>query len=459
MSDYTEKASKIKGFEKKTMKSKPDLLELKNVKIKTDTKKALDFQFVEQLDKQIINDKSFPTHLIIESDNAEALQQIAATHSNCIDIIYIDPPYNTLNRDFLYRDHFKEVEKSHNTWLSFMETRLKLAHQLLHEEGAIFISIDDFELYHLKVLCDSIFGEENFVANFIRKCKSGAGHDSNKVAIEFDYMLCFAKNAKKLVFSQEEADIHDSKYRYTDKHLAHRGKYYLRDLDYKGSYSSSLDFEISCPDGSTIWPGGKLGKPNTWRWSKKQLEWGINNDYIVFKKKADKWKVYIKQYQFVDNKNKLRKRTIPHRAIIDFSNAKGSNEVYNILHHRLFTYPKPVGLVEFVLDLFSHKKEAIVLDFFAGSGTSLHACLNKNKMDGGKRQCILVNNNENQICESITYQRISKVIKGYTNPRGIKVDALAENNLQYFKNVGLNKGANSMDFHTVLQQIIKSKPD
>ena len=355
-------------------------------------------------------------NVLIEGDNYHALTVLATTHKAAIDLIYIDPPYNTGKKeDFMYNDKYVDIDDSyrHSKWLSFMHKRLTLAAGLLNKKGAIFISIDDNEIAQLKILCNEIFGEENFVAQFIRKNKTGAGHDSGQVAVEFDYMLCYAKHKPSLIFEKEILDVeNDTKYKLEDEHKTHRGKYYLRDLDYKGSYSPSLDYALEMPDGSNIFSGNKTGRPNTWRWSKEKVAWGKENDFIVFKKVKDKWKAYIKQYQFVDNENNRRERKLPHRAMLQFLNAEGSKELNNIVHQNIFRFPKPTGLILFCINLFANKN-ITVLDFFAGSGTSGHAVLKANLADGGKRKFILCTNNENNICETVTYPRIKKIIKGY----------------------------------------------
>jgi adenine-specific DNA-methyltransferase len=375
-----------------------------------------------------------PLHQLIEGDNLAGLH-LLQKNGEKFDLIYIDPPYNTGNKDFKYTDAYfnTEDEIRHSTWSSFMYKRLVIAQTLLSKNGAIFLAIDDAEQARLKLICDGIFGEQNFVANFIRKNKAGSGHDSKQVAVEFDYMLCYASNINTLVFSQETVDVeNDIKYKFEDKFVTRRGKYYLRDLDYKGSYSKTLDYEITAPNGTKMLSGGLFGKPNTWRWGKDKFEWGLTNDYIVFKETPKGWKVYIKQYQFVDNKDQKRVRQLPHRALIDFNNAKGSNELKDILKQDIFSYPKPTDLLQFVINLIPQKNTNI-LDFFAGSGTTLHATMLQNKKDGGKRSCTLITNNENRICEDVTYARNKAAIEGFENRRGKKVEGLEDNQLQYLK--------------------------
>ncbi len=391
--------------------------------------------FLTEIKKNnIVSKKNTVENVLIEGDNYHALTVLEKTHKEKIDLIYIDPPYNTGKKeDFMYNDQYVDVDDSyrHSKWLSFMHKRLLLAAKLLNKTGAIFISIDDNEIAQLKLLCNSVFGEENFVAQIIRKNKTGSGHDSGQLAVEFDYMLCYAKEKSKLIFAQEILDVeNDSKYKLEDKHIAHRGKYYLRDLDYKGSYSPSLDYKLNMPDGSTILSGNKHGRPNTWRWSKEKVAWGIENDFIVFKNVKDKWKAYIKQYQFVDNENKRRERKLPYRAIVNFLNAEGSKELNSIVKQNAFRFPKPTGLMLFCINLFANKN-ITVLDFFAGSGSTGHAVLKANAEDNGKRKFIICTNNENNICETVTYPRIKKVMLGYEKDSK-KIVGLG-GNLTYYK--------------------------
>jgi len=385
--------------------------------------------------KEIIKDENEPTHILIEGDNYHALSVLNYTHKGKIDLIYIDPPYNTGKaNEFMYNDKYVDINDGyrHSKWLSFMNKRLELAKNLLSDKGVIFLAIDDNEIAQLKLLCNQVFGEDNFIAQFIRKNKAGAGHDSGQIAVEFDYMLCFAKNKSEVVFEKETLDVeNDSKYKLEDKHIAHRGKYYLRDLDYKGSYSESGDYPIQTPDKTEIYAGGKFGKPNTWRWSKDKVKWGIENDYIVFKKTKDQWKVYIKQYQYVDNENNLRERKLPYRALIQFLNSDGSQEFNNIVQQNIFKFPKSTALIEFCINLLGNKN-ITVLDFFAGSGTTGHAVLKANSKDKGQRKFIICTNNENNICEEVTYQRIKKVISGFKDLKGKKIEGI-NGNLRYLK--------------------------
>jgi adenine-specific DNA-methyltransferase len=388
----------------------------------------------EVKNKEIITDKNKPVNLLIEGDNYHALSVLNYTHAGKVDVIYIDPPYNTGNKDFIFNDQYVDREDTyrHSKWLSFMEKRLKLAKNLLKDTGVIFISIDDNEMTQLKLLCDDVFGETNFIANFIRKSGVAPRHDAKYISTQHDYILCYAKNIKNTKINMLYVGA-DLSYTLIDDHLKTRGKYKLNKLD-RGtkSFSESLVYPIKTPDGSLIYPGdGREGW--IWTWSKEKLKWGIENDFIVFKKINNKWRVYMKQYQFVDNEGNQLNREIPFSSLVlDFPNEQSIREL-NFLFpgKRFFNYPKPVGLMKHILKI-SANKNSLILDFFAGTGTISQAVLELNKEDGGNRQFILCTNNENNICTDICYPRIKKVIEGYKNLKGEWVEGLG-GNLKYFK--------------------------
>lgn len=353
-------------------------------------------------------------NLYIEGDNLEVLKLLQRAYLGKVKMIYIDPPYNTGN-DFVYEDDFamssEEMDEAmgnvdeegnrlrrnfdsnpryHSDWCSMIYSRLLVARTLLANDGVIFISIDDNEVHHLRKICDEVFGVSNFVCNFVRKTKSGSGHDSKSIAIEFDYILCYTKSMGACNINKETVDTEiDPKYNLTDEYVGRRGKYYLRDLDYKGSYSESLDYPITTPDGAIIYPGDRFGKPNTWRWKKAKFEWGLKNGFIVFKRTSEKWKVYIKQYQFVDNTDTLYTREVPYRALIEYGNGLGSAECSFLLGSNIFSYPKPSELVKHLLKIGS-SIDSLILDFFSGSATTAHAVMQLNAEDGGKRKYICV---------------------------------------------------------------------
>ncbi|MFK7946477.1 MAG: site-specific DNA-methyltransferase [Saprospiraceae bacterium] len=381
----------------------------------------------------------------IEGENLEVLRHLQHTHKEAVKLIYIDPPYNTGNDHFVYSDNFieskanwhendRENERFHANWLSMMYARLTLARNLLREDGAIFLSIDDNELYHLKLILDEIFGEQNFIATMVRQCKVGSGHDSGHVAVEYDYVVFYAKNKSELKAKKQTVDTSlDKKYRYEDAFVEERGKYYLRDLDYKGTYSASMDFPLEMPDGTTIYSGGKHGQPNTWRWSKEKVEWGKlpENDFIVFKKRPKGWKAYIKQYQFVDNKGNRRERKLPYRALVQFLNGEGTKDIRDLFGEAVFSFPKSVSLLTYLISMVCDDDDT-VLDFFAGSSTTAHAVLKINHEQQKNLNFICVQIPENLPAKSaakkagfetlseLSFARICKVIEQLGDEQGVQ---------------------------------------
>lgn len=347
--------------------------------------------------KRGLPEDTITDNLLIKGNNLLALHSLKKEFAGKVKLIYIDPPYNRNGDSFQYNDRF-----THSSWLTFMKNRLTVARQLLRDDGLIFIHCDDNEQAYLKILLDEVFSRDNFISNIVRIAKTGGGHDSHILAIEYDYILSTAKNKSKLKTYLKIIDIeNDGKYKYEDKHVKRRGKYYLRDLDYRGSYSESLDYSIKLSEDKEIYAGGKLGKPNTWRWSQKKFEWGVENDFIVIDK--EKEKVYIKQYQYVDNNDKKRIRKLPFRALTKNLNTEGSKEISNLFGDKEFDYPKPESLIKYLLD-FATTKNDIVLDFHIGSGTTSAVA---HKM---KRQYIGVE--QMDYIEYVSVERLKKVIEG-----------------------------------------------
>ena len=417
----------------------------------------------------ISNDKNAPNHILIEGDNLEALATLAYTHEGKIDVIYIDPPYNTGNKDFRYNDSYVDKEDSyrHSNWLSFMNRRLKIAKRLLSDRGVIFISIDDNEQANLKLLMDdtNFFGEKNFIAILPRITKA-SGKTTDKIAQNHDYILLYAKDSSKCIITGLPHD--DEGYKNVDEFYKERGKFKLNQtLDYDSlSYSDSLDYPIKIGN-DIFYPGGnyenfkkrKSGNHKradwAWRWSKDLFDFGYNNGFIVVKSGKNGKRIYTKTYQKVNiekinNSYKIvekdRLKPIQSIQLIDnrFSNDNAKKELQNILGENLFDYPKPTSIMHYLLQAIPNCE--YVLDFFAGSGTTLHATMQLNAEDGGHRQCILVTNNENDICEEVTYKRNKRVIQGYTNAKGEEVAGLTKNNLRYYRTgfVGRSRSMQNM---------------
>ena len=402
----------------------------------------------EDESKRIDHGSENPNHILIEGDNLNALTALSYTHEGKIDVIYIDPPYNTGNKDFVYNDKFIGEDDSyrHSKWLSFMEKRLKIARQLLSDKGVIFISIDDNELANLKMLCDSIFEENNFIAKFDWRKKTGA-NDAKDIAVVTESILLYAKNRdftiESNIWKRDEDSINQKRYKFEDEFVETRGKFYYDTLDRGGlQYSDSMNYGIEAPDGGIIYPNGRSTFVNDgwiWKWGQEKIKWGIENKFLEFvkskKSEGSAYTIKYKVYQFVDNEGNIREKAgrAYMNLIMEPINQVGNSEMKELFNNKTpFSNPKPTGLINYLLKT-TKCEDSIILDFFAGSGTTLHATMQLNVEDGGHRQCILVTNNENNICEEVTYERNKRVIEGYTTPKGKFVEGLKDNNLRYFK--------------------------
>ena len=459
--DKSALVDKIKNIEGLTNDEKADLIGLlrshkKYGLVWEEKKEDVEERLREQLplltevkERTIISSEAdAPNHILIEGDNLEALTALSYSHEGKIDVIYIDPPYNTGNKDFVYNDSYVDSEDSyrHSKWLSFMHKRLKIAKRLLSDKGVIFISIDDNEQADLKLLCDEIFGETNFISKFDWRKKTGA-NDAKDIAIVTESILLYAKNhnitLESKIWRRDEDSINTDRYKYEDEFVQIRGRFYYDTLDRGGlQYSDSMNFGIKAPDGGIIYPNGRDSYFNDgwiWKWSKDKVKWGLENKFLEFvKSKKSKGSIYTikyKVYQNVDNEGNIREKA--GRAFMNLItepiNQVGNSEMKDIFKNKTpFSNPKPTGLIKFLLNIIKYNNISI-LDFFAGSGTTLHATMQLNAEDGGNRQCILVTNNENKICEEVTYERNKRVINGYTTPKGEEVPGLTRNTLRYYK--------------------------
>ena len=356
--------------------------------------------------KEITTDENEPTHILIEGDNYHALSVLNYTHKGKIDLIYIDPPYNTGNNDFKY--NYKFVDKNdtwrHSKWLTFMSKRLELAKELLTEKGIIFISIDDNEQAQLKLLCNAIFGEENFITNIIWESKTGAS-DAKTIDTITEYILVYVKSPGKTNYSRNKFSYEVKRYRFSDEYEEIRGPHYTDNLDRGGlRYSDSLNFPIVCPDGTTTYPNGRTEFVNdgwTWKWGETKVKWGLENGYIAFKKSTSKpsgWAVLYKNYMYADNEGNPIERSAPQKNVInDVKTGDGASLIKQIFEHQVFKYSKPIQIVDRVMDYVELKDDAIILDFFAGSGTTGHSVLKFNFEFNSKRQFIIFTNNEGKL--------------------------------------------------------------
>ncbi|MTN80274.1 site-specific DNA-methyltransferase [Turicibacter sanguinis] len=382
--------------------------------------------FTEDESKKIISDPEKPMNFILEGDNLHSLYLLEKTHKGKVDIIYIDPPYNTTNEGFTYDDKKVDINDGfrHSKWISFMQKRIKIAKNILSPNGILFISIDDNEYQNIKSLCDEMFGTTSFVTSFIWQKKTGAS-DAKGIATITEYILCYCNNQDKSkwnnIFSQNFGSYDKNRYRYTDDYYDERGPFYFDNLDRGGlTYSDSMNFGVEAPDGTIVFPNGRQEFENDgwiWKWSKNKIEWGFENGFLEFQKSSNKqggWALKYKNYLNVDNEGNPIDRSAPFKNLIQFViNQAGTNELKSMFNNQSpFSNPKPSDLIKYLISL-SNKQDALVVDFFAGSGTTGHAILKLNKEDGGERRFILATNNENNIAETITFERIKKVINGY----------------------------------------------
>ena len=394
---------------------------------------------VEVPERAIVSDDAeAPNHILIEGDNLEALAALSYTHSGKIDVIYIDPPYNTGNKDFVYNDSFVDVDDAykHSTWLAFMYKRLIKVKSLLSDKGVIFISIDDNEQSQLKLLCDSIFGANEFVGMITRATGTTTGQDTGCLGKSCDYVLVYSKFAGYKIGGIPLSDKDLARYSLKDK----KGNFSILQLRRTGGEDRREDrptmfFPIKAPDGTDVFPYGPTGYESRWRVGPNKVQQMLKDDMLYFKKDKDgNWKVYYKFYS--DNKTK---RPSNLWTEID-GNKKAQIELKSILPEGKFDTPKPLELIYKILQITTSSC-SVILDFFAGSGTTLHATMKLNAKDGGHRQCVLVQGIEKdektyvdkQICEKVTYERNRRVIQGYTTLKGEVVPGLTHNNLRYYK--------------------------
>ena len=365
-------------------------------------------------------------NLYIEGDNLEVLKLLQSSYLNSIKMIYIDPPYNTGN-DFVYTDDFadgiaryKEVTgqatksnpetagRYHTNWLNMMYPRLKLARNLLTDDGVIFISIDDNEVFNLRKLCDEVFGEDNFVAEFPRVTKKG-GKSTATYAKNHDYIVVYLKNSYE---SSITGIQHlDEGFKYKDQYFEQRGAYKLNQtLDYNTlQYNKTMDYPLEI-NGETFVPGGSVeeqkkrhagihGKHDwVWRWSKSLFDFGYKNDWIVVSKTG---RIYTKTYAnasieknlngdyYVEYKNRTKPVSTLDFVENKYSNDNSNKEITALMGTALFDYVKPSILIKQIMSTCT-KRDSIILDFFSGSATTAHAVMQLNAEDGGHRRFICV---------------------------------------------------------------------
>lgn len=389
--------------------------------------------FTECVDKEI-STTTGGVNFLLEGDNLHSLLLLEKTHAGRIDLIYIDPPYNTNNKEFIYDDSFVDKTDAfrHSKWLSFMHERLLLVKQLLSKNGSIFISIDSNEQAQLKLLCDEIFGEENFIDMISWFKKASPSNDAQYFSNDIEYILVYARD--KSVWRPHRLPLNEKQMKY----------YTNPDNDSRGPWNSatytcnkskeqrpSLYYPITNPyTGEEVWPK----ETAVWAYSKEQCEEHIKNNMLFWgvdgKAKYPRFKKFLSNHQGVVN------RTLWHYD--DVNHTQGASAELKSLDIIGFATPKPTRLIDRIIRIAS-EDNSIILDFFAGSGTTAHAVLKYNHdHESSNRKFILCTNNENNICEEVTYERIKRVIEGYGDVEGIPA------NLKYYRTDFVSKYSDSL---------------
>jgi adenine-specific DNA-methyltransferase len=361
------------------------------------------------------------SHVLIEGDNLHALHVLQATHLGAVDVIYIDPPYNR-GKDLIYNDSM--IDKAdpfrHSKWLSFMAKRLELAWRLLSESGVMFISIDDNSQAQLKLLCDKLFGPDCFVANFVWVKKRKASNLDKSVRSITEYVLCYAKSDSALI---HPSDIVEADKPYPFYNSGNKRK----TLDFpKGMRFSSIENQTIKPQvfsakkthvrlmNRVEIKNGVAQGPFTlegeWRYSQDALNEMIRSGEEIIFKGVDFKPYFINKST---DRFKMMKTLLSMETYDIGTNEDGNQQIFDLIGNNVFEYPKPLSLITNLLSAVSTKSPSpVILDFFAGSGTTLHAVAQLNAADNGTRQCILVTNNENEICRDITIPRVKAVLTG-----------------------------------------------
>ena len=395
------------------------------------------------------NEDNGSENMIIRGDNLEALKALLPRYEGRVKCIYIDPPYNTGEEGWVYNDNVndpkikkwlgavvgKEGEDltRHDKWLCMMYPRLKLLQKLLADDGVIFINIGEDEHANLKLVCDEIFGVRNYVTDFGRQMKSG-GAKGHYYTPSLDYVLTYAKNIDLLpyfraIMTQQQIDVF---YKFTQEEGPRKGEKYGEERLFKSSLEARANqrYYIQCPDGTFAIPPGEttpneleeglivtpLKTDKVWKWIYPRYKQELDAGNIIFKRTNTsglvdehgnqcKWNIYNKLWL----SEQQEKGVVPSNLITGYENRQSAAELKKL--NLDFNYAKPIRLIEYLLTISQMEKDAIVLDSFAGSGTTGHAVLNMNKADGGHRKFILVEMMD--YADSITAERVKRVIRGY----------------------------------------------
>lgn len=421
----------------------------------------------EVKNKAIAKDKNGPVNILIEGDNYHALSVLNYTHKGKIDVIYIDPPYNTGNKSWKYNNRYVERDDAfkHSKFLSFMDRRIRLSRNLLTNSGIIVCAVDDYECQNVRHLFDDIFGEDNRLGTIAVVHNPGGRQDDKYLATAHEYMLIYAKNRDSAKIGHLEiSDRKLTEYKFEDKF----GRYKLREYRRSGANSrpqdrpnlwypiyvhpKTLDIRITKKAGyAEIWPIDQNHIKRVWRWNAKTLM--EDREKYIEVRNGDGGNFTLNVKERLDDNKGQKPKTVWNESY--YSSAVGTAELKNILGNhfkgeKIFDFPKSKFLVRDIIEITS-SSGSTVLDFFAGSGTTGQAVLELNQKRGDNRKFILCTNNEGGICEEVCYPRVRNAIMGYITPNNIKIDGLA-GNLKYFRTTFVGAEPNDKNKEALTKQ-------
>ena len=399
-------------------------------------------QLIPRKDKSLTDKVSLRDNLIIHGDNLKALKALLPMYAGKVKCIYIDPPYNTGNEGWAYNDNVnspmmqdwlgKVVDREdltrHDKWLCMMMPRLKLLRELLSDDGAVFVSIDDNEVHRLRGLMDEVFDEENFVEQFIWKKSYGGGAKEKYVVRQHEYCLMYARSKEQLpeLWLPPDEAAESRYYKYRDAKFSTRGPYRIKPLEATKSMDrrENLVFSIKGPDGVEIMPRRQ------WWWSRDRVEQAMKNDEVVFTKTDGGYSVSYKQYLIDENGKKRGAK--PFSVIDKLYTQEGTADLRAIFEDQVvLQFPKPVSLIKRFINLVTQANDGgVVLDSTAGSGTTAQAVLALNKEDGGQRRFIMIECED--YADTITAERVRRVIRGVHDAKDERLRAGFGGSFSYF---------------------------
>ncbi|WKZ29440.1 MAG: site-specific DNA-methyltransferase [Patescibacteria group bacterium] len=394
--------------------------------------------------QKIVTDEATSANILIEGDNYHALSVLNYTHREAFDVIYADPPYNTGNKSWRYNNDYveKDDDFKHSKWLSYIHKRLLLAKNLLTDSGILIFAIDDYEAHTLRLLLDEVMGEDNRLGTIAVVHNPRGRNDDQFFATQHEYMLVYAKDHSRAEIGNFELTEEDrNQYKKHDEISPYAETSFMRTGNNSNHHerpklfypiffnprTRKLSLKLE-KGGIEILPINEAGEEKTWRWGKETFERLCDTDLFV-KTVKGRDRIFKKRRLTVDTGKKPKSVWYNSRYDASTQGIMVLQDIFGRGNH--FNYPKSLLLMEDILEITS-KPDSLVLDFFAGSGTTGHAVLKLNKKDGGNRRFVLSTNNENKICEEVTYERLKRVIKGYTNSKDKNTVGLG-GNLTYYK--------------------------